>query len=192
MLGAYTHEATHVIQVLLEHIVAVDCGMTRTRSQHSCQHRDGRGLTRTVVTEQSKDLALVHANVDAINGTQPVAERLPQILYLQEFILTLKVELSNVGRLKVITIHILGLEIFIDLILLFLKDELLGRKCASSCLKSVLLVFLAHFDDALAITPTAQVEAVPIGGRQPVTWIKPMALSAGCPRHDVVYVYAKE
>lgn len=83
MLRTNSHEASHIIEVVLEHIVAVDGGKTVRRTQHSRQHRDRCCLACAVVTEQGKYLTFVHAHIHSIDSAKPISKRLPQILYLE-------------------------------------------------------------------------------------------------------------
>lgn len=82
MLGTDTHETPHIVQIVLENIVAVDSREAITRPQHPRQHRDHRGLTGTVMAEQRKDLTFVHADVDTVDSAQPITKGLPQVLNL--------------------------------------------------------------------------------------------------------------
>ena len=76
MLGTDTHEATHIIQIVLEDIVAEDCGETRGRPQHTSQHGDHRSLTRTIMAEQGKDLTFIHTDINSIHSLEAIVESL--------------------------------------------------------------------------------------------------------------------
>lgn len=192
VLRTDTHKTAHVVQILLENIIAVDRCVTRTRPQHARQHGDGSCLTCAIVAKQRKDLSFIHSDVDAIDGTKAIAESFSQILNLQEPVLSFEVLLRHVGRFKVFWVDILGFEIIVNLHLFVFKNELLRRKCTFSRFERVLLVLLAHLNNTLAVTASAQIEAVPVGRREPVTRVEPVALGACITRHNIVNVDAKE
>ena len=107
-------------------------------------------------------------------------------------ILLFQVDLSDVRRFEVLFLNVLGFKIVVKLGVFILEDQLFGRKGSFTGLKSVLLVLLSHLDDGLRVAATAQVEAIPVGGREPITRVEPVALRARIPRHHVIDIDAKD
>ena len=116
MLRADAHESPDVIQVVLEHVVAIDCRKTFGRSKHACKHRDHGRLASTIMPQQGKDLTLVHAHINASNRLHAVSKRFRQVVNLEQLLLLLEVNLVDPGRLKILFSDVARLEFIINLV----------------------------------------------------------------------------
>lgn len=75
MLGTDSKELSHTIHVV-EQVVSENLSGTRRGAQEPSQHGDGCGLTRTVMSQQSEDLSVVHLHVDTLDSLESVVEGL--------------------------------------------------------------------------------------------------------------------
>ena len=141
------------------------------------------------MSKERKDLTFIHSYIEPSDGLHTIAKRFCQVVDLEELMLLLKVHLLHAGGFKVLRFDKLRFKLVINFILfLVCVDELLAGKRSLSRLERILLVLLAHFNDTFAVSAPAQVEAIPVGRRQPITRVEPMSLGASCSRHDIIDV----
>ena len=79
MLGADTHECPDLVHVV-EQVVLKNSTLASGFWQQASKHGNGRGFTGSVVAQQGKDLAVVHLEIDPVDGTELVRVYLSKIL----------------------------------------------------------------------------------------------------------------
>jgi len=82
MLGANTHNLAHLI-LFFEHIEAIASRSAFSRLDQTSQHADRGGFTRTILSEQSKNLVLVDLHIEALDCMEVVIVDLFEVLDAQ-------------------------------------------------------------------------------------------------------------
>ena len=85
MLRADPHELSHLVH-LSKQVSIVNLHITLAFLDKTGQHRDQCGLPSAIMTQQSKDLAIVHLDADAIDSSESTWEALLQVLDPEVFV----------------------------------------------------------------------------------------------------------
>ena len=175
MLRANSHEFSHFVH-FIEKIDVIAGSFTRGLFNQASQHRNSCRLASTIMTKQSKNLALIHLDADALNSLKATRERLFDIRDLQIVVGCLKSLTKDWRRLVVFSRHLSALKLVIIVILR-------PHDVVNKVLSCPIVVILDGCTSA-SLSPAASV----VAWREAEAWIEPLSEVL---RDDLVQVKSK-